>query len=116
MGECGKCGGSVRVPDGYEFNEDDLCWECMDAELTRLREQVALAAKREAVLRDGLESMKRSTHEECEDPWYSCPKSNDGCLDENKGTDCTCGTDHWNERINATLARADAIKEEKHAD
>lgn len=30
------------------------------------------------------------THYECEDGWYSCPLSEEGCLDTRRGKDCTC--------------------------
>lgn len=36
---------------------------------------------------------KRTSHRECEDSWYSCPKSDDGCADEIQGTECNCGAD-----------------------
>lgn len=35
-----------------------------------------------------------------EDNWFSCPKAPDGCTDETRGTECTCGRD---ESINKTL-------------
>lgn len=31
------------------------------------------------------------SHYSCEDPWYSCPKSEEGCLNESVGTECDCG-------------------------
>jgi hypothetical protein len=33
MSDCAKCDRSVNVPDGYEFNEDDMCWTCLEQEL-----------------------------------------------------------------------------------
>jgi len=33
MSDCAKCGKSVNVPDGYEFDEADLCWPCMAEDL-----------------------------------------------------------------------------------
>lgn len=29
MPECAKCGDSVSVPSGLDFDEDDLCYECL---------------------------------------------------------------------------------------
>lgn len=33
------------------------------------------------------------SHYYCEDNWYSCPKAQDGCADESRGDECTCGQD-----------------------
>lgn len=38
---------------------------------------------------------EKVSHYECEDCWYSCPKSGE-CCNENAGTDCTCGADDEN--------------------
>lgn len=38
-------------------------------------------------------------HYECEDSWYSCPKSDYGCCDESKGNECYCGADDKNAKI-----------------
>lgn len=35
---------------------------------------------------------KHAQHRECEDSWYSCPKSENGCADERE-TECNCGAD-----------------------
>jgi hypothetical protein len=37
MSDCAKCGKFVHVPDGYEFEEGDLCWTCTDQELDDLQ-------------------------------------------------------------------------------
>jgi hypothetical protein len=46
----------------------------------------------------------RMVHHECEDCWYSCRLAG-GC-NENDGpeTECTCGADKWNARLDAVLA------------
>jgi hypothetical protein len=41
-------------------------------------------------------------HYECDDCWYSCPKS-EGCCNDEKPTRCTCGKD----RADAALAAYD---------
>lgn len=44
MSDCAKCGTSVYVPDGLEFNEDDMCWTCLAQELEeeqQLRERLS---------------------------------------------------------------------------
>lgn len=43
-------------------------------------------------------------HYDCEDCWYSCPKSKDGCCDENQGDECNCGANKHNAAIDAVLA------------
>lgn len=45
-------------------------------------------------------------HYECEDCWYSCPLSADGCCNENEAKDvCTCGRD---ERVKQIMVLEDA--------
>ena len=44
---------------------------------------------------------KRTHHYECEDPWYSCPKSENGCADDRMGPECTCGADEMREALAA---------------
>lgn len=39
-------------------------------------------------------------HYICEDCWYSCPKSEDGCYNDAEGTECNCGAESHNERVN----------------
>jgi len=62
-------------------------------------------------LRAALEAA-RIPHHQCDgDPWYSCPKSEEGhiCPDDSKGLDCTCpcncGADEHNARIDEALAK-----------
>ena len=39
-------------------------------------------------------------HHECEDGWYSCPKSEDGCWDDQYDANkCNCGADENNEMV-----------------
>lgn len=45
-------------------------------------------------------------HYQCDDCWYSCPQSEEGCCDEEQGTDCNCGL---KERVERALAAADAV-------
>lgn len=48
---------------------------------------------------------KTVTHSECEDSWYSCPKSEGGCANANQSSECLCGAEDEN-----TL-RKDAVAE-----
>ena len=47
-----------------------------------------------------LAELARREHYTCEDSWYSCPKSPEGCARDGD-TDCTCGADY----INAEVAK-----------
>ena len=49
-----------------------------------------------------LESFRR-VYDYCEDSWYSCPKSEDGCADERQGTECNCGADKSNKRLDRLI-------------
>jgi len=49
-----------------------------------------------------LENSKED-HASCEDCWYSCPKSSEGCCDERQGDACNCGADAHNGMIDETL-------------
>ena len=49
-----------------------------------------------------LESLRRD-HYECEDPWFSCPKSNEGCSDPSRGDVCTCGAEDHNAKLDAII-------------
>ena len=45
----------------------------------------------------------KRTHYTCDDSWYSCPKSEEGCADEGAGKDCTCGADAHNAYIDSVV-------------
>jgi hypothetical protein len=64
---------------------------------------------------DELENNRR-THHYCEDPWYSCPKHEDGCANEAEGDKCNCGADEANAEIDkaiTTLRQAIAEAEQE---
>jgi len=51
-----------------------------------------------------LREMRKRKHYECEDPWYSCPLSDEGCSNPNHGDDCTCIVSQihdWADRLEA---------------
>lgn len=48
--------------------------------------------------------LKRS-HYYCEDSWYSCPKAEDGCANEDEGPDCNCGAEEYNAKIDAIVTK-----------
>lgn len=42
-------------------------------------------------------------HYTCEDCWYSCPLSEDGCCD-GRSRGCNCGADEHNKKVDELLA------------
>ena len=75
---------------------------------TRLKRRLEEIDARDAeikALREALESL-RQPHHICEDCWYSCPKSSEGCC--NKSDEgCTCGADIINAKIDAALGKGE---------
>ena len=53
-----------------------------------------------------LRSLRSDHHYECEDGWYSCPKSEEGCYNDGQGDDCTCSTESLNAQIDAILGES----------
>lgn len=46
---------------------------------------------------NALANLAIRNHYQCEDNWYSCPKSEDGCSNDNYNkTECNCGADEIN--------------------
>lgn len=72
-----------------------------------MQRECADAHNENARLRGGLERC-RQRHIECQDGWFSCPKSEGGCFDEGAGDDCTCGADETNAIIDAALTEEGA--------
>ena len=64
-------------------------------------------------LADHIKSTIGTRHSECEDAWYSCPKSEDGCANDNFSPDeCTCGLDYRNEKASKVLSEYKQLKGE----
>lgn len=59
-------------------------------------------------IREALEKLRRK-HDECEDCWYSCPKSEDGCCDDEQGDECNCGADKHNAILDTALSALDQL-------
>lgn len=53
----------------------------------------------------------RVPHYECEDCWYSCPKSTEGTCNDVKGPECDCGAEKYNAYIEALEAIAVRVAE-----
>ena len=51
-----------------------------------------------------LAKLARRDHYRCEDHWYSCPKSPDGCANDSAGDECNCGADSHNDKIDELLS------------
>jgi len=60
---------------------------------------------------NAIEALKRG-HSECDDPWYSCPKSKDGCADDSQ-EGCTCGADYVNNKLDAIIGMVISLRLEK---
>ena len=56
------------------------------------------------------EALVMRNHLYCEDPWYSCPKVEDGCANPSVGADCDCGADEHNAKVTLALAALDRIE------
>lgn len=69
----------------------------------RANAQLTVAQTRIAVLEKALADAKIS-HASCEDPWYSCPLSVDGCADDRE-IDCNCGATKHNALIDVVLSQ-----------
>jgi hypothetical protein len=65
----------------------------------KINEQHARIAELEKALREA-----KLPHLSCEDAWYSCPLSPDGCANDRWAADeCNCGADFQNAAIDAVL-------------
>ena len=91
-GDCGGCGAGPT----------DECY-CGNRAL------VAEVERLESVNRELVAVLKESRHSHyyCDDGWYSCPKAEDGCDNEDIPKDtCNCGAEEFNAKVDAALALA----------
>lgn len=52
----------------------------------------------------------RKQHDTCEDSWYSCPKSEDGCGNDSlPANECNCGADTFNKKLDNIIFRVKMI-------
>ena len=72
-----------------------------------IRTYAATLPADEGTVRVPVEWLKRSKREHhiCEDCWYSCPLSAEGCCDDYQ-VECNCGAEQWNAEVDALLAAA----------
>lgn len=57
----------------------------------------------------------RRRHDECEDCWYSCPKSGECCNDDLDPEKCNCGADRHNERLDEVIAQTRKLLDQMRA-
>jgi hypothetical protein len=58
----------------------------------------------------------RMSHHYCEDSWYSCPKAEGGCSNDEVGEDCNCGADEHNGNIENLLSTYPESESGKESD
>ena len=68
-----------------------------------IRKERDALQKRVAALEAWITNRGMREHYSCEDCWYSCPKSVDGCCNEGEGTECNCGAEKHNAEARALL-------------
>jgi len=52
---------------------------------------------------EALAKLAYKSHYYCEDCFYSCPKAEDGCCDDDSGDECRCGADEHNAKVDELL-------------
>ena len=50
------------------------------------------------------------THRECEDCWYSCPKSGECCDDRQE--DCNCGANQHNKKVDEAIEKLESLEDQ----
>ena len=73
-----------------------------------IQQRDALLANHAEVIAGLVEAAQEKAHHHvCEDSWYSCPKSSEGCANDfDRGTECNCGAD----KLIAALAKLEQVK------
>lgn len=98
-----RCMGLEVPKDVGTFRESfRVGWREADEAITIAQRLEAEKESRGQDLKVKIESLcelAQRKHLECEDSWYSCPKSAKGCANEDAGDKCTCGADSRNEKI-----------------
>jgi len=73
-------------------------------------------SERNDAIRTIREALVKRKHYECEDGWYSCPMSTEGCLNESEDETCTCGASEHNALVDSALAALDKLAVEPSED
>jgi len=85
-------GSGEGIYNGVQMEADEALDHYDNDLIAALRARLALAVEHIA--------SSKLSHNECEDPWYSCPLSAEGCVDERQ-SGCTCGADRFNAEADA---------------
>jgi hypothetical protein len=98
----------VRWPNTYNeptSHEWAAAYDALTAELeNEVTAKLAYAGAATARIRELAEALRAAKipHHHCEDCWYSCPMSEEGCCDERE-IGCNCGAEKHNAAIDAVL-------------
>ena len=104
------------IPEGDRFKDEttfrvlgvgsgDKLYECWASAVRTYAEKcVAIDRKEREKIVSSLAILAKRSHTYCEDGWYSCPKAEDGCYNENRGPECDCGADEHNTEVDALMA------------
>lgn len=79
-------------------------YEQMYAEALAASKEVERLRANDARYQAALLAAKRS-HYECDDCWFSCPRSGE-CCNEAEGSECNCGADRHNAALDAAIKEA----------
>ena len=90
--------------DDIKKAAEDLCedWQLTSSIYQIARAYLALRKQVETVALPLLRRARRN-HTYCEDSWFSCPKSDGGCANDDKGDECDCGADAWNAKLDSAI-------------
>lgn len=77
--------------------------EAMNTEIKANETEGMGAASELSAGLERLAELAKRNHTYCEDGWYSCPKAEDGCYNEGRGTECDCGADEHNAEVDALM-------------
>ena len=93
-----------KIIESMQLSSDnDLYCTLKSSECDAVLEELNARNNRIAELMAALESLRRTQHRECEDCWYSCPKSEGCCNDDEPSDKCDCGMDRQNAIIDTAL-------------
>jgi hypothetical protein len=63
-------------------------------------------------IKDFLKNSEKA-HNYCEETWYSCPKSDEGCANDEEGENCNCGAEKYNMQLVSILSMLNDIIEDE---
>lgn len=101
--------GPWKVDQGVVRTANPDVWFTQRWNGTLTNDVIQANARLIAAAPDLLTALRESkrAHHYCEDCWYSCPKAEDGCCNRAEGTDCNCGADAWNAKVDALIAQVE---------